>query len=440
MYVGIKKWGYDEWLSSAAISLFLALHLVIAGYPIILWDSARYLGSSLFLNPDYVSLSPVSYLLKPLITLAGAWGFAFFQIAILTYVTVSVLKFFNKNFTVGVIAILVSAAGYFAVQVMMDIYTAAGFLALFLVLNEDKDIFLYAILSICYVAHYENIFLFPLCAGIYWAIFDRKKFNLKLLPMTFLFLILVIGVFSANYLAENDFRFFPKVRYSMCAARIMADSPEIARSYMEKYPDSGFSKRKKLYEYAKTQADPFHVLLWDAKEGIGLGAGFNNFDKESKKFTSYALKNYKLTLFKNALKNTYRFLIKPGHKIGGESGKEPIEQFIGEFIPGQLAAAKNSLQYKGILSLISFELVYAMCSRITFPIIIFFIFLSFIKREIKNLKYYPFVVLTAIFILINAFAMSNFINIYLRYQLRVMLLPSLAASLIVADFLRHRKV
>lgn len=205
---------------------------------------------------------------------------------------------------------------------------------------------------------------------------------------------------------------------------------------MEKYPDSPLSKRKNLYEYAKTQPDPSHTLLWDAKEGIGLRTGANDLDQESKKFVFYALKNYKLKLLKNAVKNTCRFLVKPGYRISGESGKEPIDQFIGKFIPEQLEQAKNSLQYKGILAHINLKLIYAVCFYITFPAILLFIFFAFINREIQNLKYYPFAVLTAIFMVLNACVMSNFINIYLRYQLRIMILPSLAASLIYVDFFK----
>ena len=434
MYIGIKKWKKDECLLFIAFFLFLDLHLTIAAYPIITWDSARYLSGAVFLKPNCLSLTLVPYLLKPLVALSGAWGFAIFQMAILSYTLVSAVQFFHTNFIVGLLSMIISAAAYFAISVMMDIYTAIGLLALFLVLSGHKDLLLYIILSICYVAHYENILLFSVCAIIYWLIFNRREVHHTARPVIIAFAVPIIAVLLTNYFLGIGSLFFPKTLYTMPAVRIMADSREIAESYMKEYPDSYFSKCKKFYEYAVNKDDPFHILLWKEKESFGCRIDSVEFNNEAKKFTFYALKNYKYILFKNALKNTYRFLAMPGYCTIGGYNKYPMDGCIKKIMPWQFEDAKRSLQYKGKSLFMNFGLFYILCYYICFPIILFFVFGSFVNRKIKNSTLYPFAVFVVILVSVNACIMSNFVGPYSRYQLRLALLPALAAILIITNF------
>jgi hypothetical protein len=428
MYIGIKSWKNGDWVSFTVVLLFLGLHLIIAGFPIIDWDSIRYL----LLSPDPYSLPLIPYLLRPF----GVWGFAIFQIVILTYTLVTALKFFNKNFITGIISVFLSVAGYFAIQVMMDIYTAVGLLALFLILNGNKDIFLYIILSICYIAHTENLLLFPLCALIYWLIFDRRNFSFTLRPVIIAFIIPVLGSILMNYWLEKDFRFLPKEKYIMLATYIMAGSPEITRSYMEKYPGSEISQHRQFYEYALTKSNPFHILMWnswDRKEGFNWN---EKIRKEAKGFLLFALKNYKFKLLNNSIKNTFQSLVRPGEYVDTmHLTKGPIDAYL----PNQLKYAKDSLQYKGKLSSLSekLRLIYIATYYTSILIIPLFIFLSFINRKARNSKYYSFAIFAIIVILVNACIMANFIGIYLKLQLRVMLIPCLAISLIIADFFKR---
>jgi hypothetical protein len=431
MYIGIKSWKNGDWVSFALVFLFLGLHLIIAGFPIIDWDSIRYL----LISSDPYSLPLMPYLLRPF----GVWGFAIFQIVILTYTLVMALKFFNKSFIIGIISICLSAAGYFAIQVMMDTYTAVGLLALFLILNGNKDIFLYIILSVCYIAHPENLLLFPLCALMYWLIFDRRNFNFTLRPVIIAFIIPVIGSVLMNYWSEKDSRFLPKEKYIMLATYIMADSPEITRSYMEEYPGSEISQHRQFYEYALTKSNPYHILMWDSwdrKEGFNWN---EKIRKEAKGFLLFALKNYKFKLLNNSIKNTFYSLIRPGEYVDTmHLTKEPIDTYL----PNQLKYAKDSLQYKGKLSSLSrkLRLIYMTTYYTSILVILFFILFSFINPKARNPKYYPFAIFAIIIILVNACIMANFIGIYLRLQLRVMLIPCLAISLIIADlFKRHMR-
>ena len=443
MYIGITRWKRNEWVAFVSIVLFLGLHLAIARYPIIEWDSVRYLKEAFFLRSNPWTLGSVSYLLKPLVSLIGIWGFVVFQIAILTYTLVSVLKFFNKNFIVGVISIAISVAGYFAISVLMDIYTVVGLLALFLILNGDKDLFLYTIFSICYIAHPENLLLFPLSFLTYWAIFNRKGTNFRLLPITVSFIIPIIGVILTNYWLKKEIRFFPQQKYIMLATHIMVDSPKITRAYMEKYPDSELNRHKDFYEYALTTVDPYNTLFWDSwdrKEGFAYN---NSIKKESEGFILYALKYHKLEILNNSLKNTFSFLIlpRPGNSLGlMQTDKGPIDAFE-KFLPNRLKYAKNSLQYKGKLLPLSkkLKLIYIVVYYTSILTMLIFISNFFINCKTRDSKYYSFAVFSIIILLINAWIMSSWIGIVLRYQLRVMLIPCLAMSLIIMDFFEGRK-
>jgi hypothetical protein len=437
MYIGIIRWKKNEWVAFASISLFLGLHLAIVRYPILESDSARYLMEAFFLKSSPWSLGLTSYLLNPLVSLFGIWGFVVFQIAILTYALVSVLKFFNKNFIVGIISIVISLAGYFAISVMMEIYTVVGLLALFLILNGDKDIFLYIIFSICYIAHPENLLLFPLSALIYWAIFNRKSVNFTLLPIIASFIIPIIGVILTNYWLNKEIRFFPEQKYIMLATHIMEDSPEITKAYMEKYPNSEFNRYRDFYEYALTTGDPYNTLLWNKK-----GFAYNNsIKKEAEGFILYALKYHKFKILNHSLKNTFRFLIlpRPGNSLGMmQIDKRRIDK---KLLPNQLKYAKNSLQYKGKLLPLSkkLKLIYTVVYYTSILTMLFFISYFLINRKTRDLKYYSFTVFSIIIILINAWIMSNWIGIVLRYQFRVMLIPCLAMSLIVMDLFKGRR-
>jgi hypothetical protein len=435
MYIGIKRWKKNDWFSLIIIVLFLAAHLIVSGYPIITWDSIRYICASFFLMPFPFALMSISYLLRPFTIFFGIWGFPVFQIAIVAYALVSILKFFNKSFIVGIVSLAISIAGYFVISVMMDIYTAVGLLSLFLVLNGNKDILLYAILSICYIAHPENLLLFPFSALIYWLIFKRKNPGISFWRVVVLFVVLVIGVLIMNDRERREFRSFPETKYPSLATRIMADSPTITRAYIKKYPDSELHKHKEYYEYAINNKDPFQILFWsnwEDKGGFIYNPAVNGIHKEAGKFIFFALSNYKFEVLKNGLNNTWRFLFFPGDPLVLIVDKDQFDMFE-KWLPGQLfEGAKDSLQYKGKLANIKFRLIYAICYYLCFFSLLLFVNIPFFNRKIMNPNYYSFAVFSIIIILINACIMPNFVGIYLRYQLRIMLVPCLSMSLIVA--------
>ena len=438
MYLGITKWRRKEWGSFALLYLCCLFYLAIFRYPIILWDSPRYLHSAIYLEPNNLAPVLVSYLLHPLVVFVGAWGFAFFQIALLSYALVSSLKFFNKNFAVGIASILLSGAGFFAIQVMMDIYTAIGLLALFLVLNDYADILLYGIAGICYVAHYENILLFPLCAAVYLALFHRKHFFRTSVPILISFILFFVGVVATNYAAGKGFRFLTKAKYVMVATHIMVDSPVIARSYMEKYPDSSLVRKRERYEYIIAHVKwPLEAVVLDTRDGFFVDP--DRYEQRSKEFLLYAIKNYKLILLTRVAKNMSRFLMLPGGPEGLNAGRKQVEACIQELLPGQLKYARNSLQHKRMISPKDLKLLFIVSYYIAFPIILIFLFFPLLNASIRNHRYYPFVSFTAFIMLANALIMPN-VGIFLRYQLRIALLPCLAVTLIISDFFRKKHV
>ncbi len=428
MEISIKTWRKNDWISFFLISLFLTLQLLFVGYPIIAADSGRYLGAAIFLKDSSFSPTLTCYLISPLVMLMGVWGFPMFQIAILTYTLVSALKFFNKNATIGIISILISAAGFLALQVMMDIYTAIGLLALFLVLNGSKDIILHIILSLCFVAHYGNVFLFPICAALYWVIFNRKNPASLTLPII-LFIIPLIAAFLVNYWLNKDPRFLTKVKYGIIAARIMIDSPEIVRGYSKEYPESGLAKHMTQYENIILHKRRIGSLIFH--EELFPQAIIR---KEAKQFIVYALKNHSGTLLRSKSYGIYRFFIKPDYKSALILYRGTLVNKIEIFLPREIERIKKSLQYRNKLKVVNFEFFYIVCYYMSLLVISTFFILSFWFPNMRKTQYFSFVVFVIFLLFFNALIFSIG-PLHGRFQVRVLLLPCLAACLIISDVL-----
>lgn len=398
--ISIKNREKSEWVSFIAIFSVLTLHLAVVRYPIIFPDSHRYLNAAISLETNSYAPTLVCYLIRPLVILMGAWGFAIFQIAILTYVLMSALKFFNKNSTIGIISIIMSAAGFLAIMVMMDIYTAIGLLALFLILNGKRDIILYIILGISFTAHYGNIFLFPICTLVYWVIFNRKSFSvLRLLSIIFITPLIMASL--VNYCLDGDSRFLSKAKYSVIAASIMIDSPEITRAYMEKRPDSQLTNHRQEYEAIILHKRRVGSLLWGNGQGLYRKFGGSiKFNPEAKEFIVYALKNHPGILLKKSIYNIYEFLKRPHYN----------------------------------LSAIVSELFYEVCYYLSLLVILVFSVLSISFPKLRKTGHFSFVVFVIMVLFFNALIMP-FSCIMGRYQVRIMLLPCLAMCLIISEFL-----
>ncbi len=435
MDIGIKTWKRNDWTCFVLIFLVLTYELLFVGYPIIFPDSERYLGAAVFLRRSPYSPTLVCYLIRPLVVLLGAWGFAFFQIAILTYALVSTLRFFNKNAAIGIISIITSAAGFVAIAVMMDIYTAIGLLALFLVLNGSRDIILYIILSLCFIAHYGNIFLFPVCAILYWVIFKRKN-PATLALLAILFILPLVMAFLVNYRMEKNFRFLTTAKYSFIAARIMEDTPEVTRAYMEKYPASDLAKHRQEYEDIMSGRRKIVSIMWD-KNGLFDKFGGNiKFNSEAKEFVLYALKNHPGTLLRNIIYGIYRFLARPNYNSALIRRCGPLVRQVETYLPQQTEQIKKSLQYIDKLGVINFQPFYLLCYYISLLLSSGFLILCLWFPKMRKTRYFSFVVFVLFAIFFNALIFSIGLSGG-RFQVRALLLPCLAACLIVSDIFRY---
>jgi len=74
---------------------------------------------------------------------------------------------------------------------------------------------------------------------------------------------------------------------------------------------------------------------------------------------------------------------------------------------------------------------------IGFLVVFFYIF--FVSRKTNDRKYYTFSLFAIIITLVNACIMPNFIGQFFRYQLRILLVPCLAMSLIVMNFIERKR-
>lgn len=432
MHMGIKNWRRDEFASFALIFLALILHLLLVRYPIIYFDSRRYLSAALNLSTDARFPTLVCYLIRPLVILMGAWGFAIFQIVLLTYVLVSSLKFFGKHSSIGILSIIISAAGFMATAVMMDIYTAIGLLALFLILNGSRDIILCTILSICFVAHYGNVFMFPVYALLHWLIFNRKNFA-TLALVIILFIIPLLIACAVNYGLEENFRFLPKRKYLRMAVSIMKVYPELTKSYMKKRFPSRWAeyKQKHVGSRKKMTEEALRRFFWNFDGPV-------NINKEAKKFIAYTVRNNSGILLKKIIPNTYKFLKRPYYRKALAIRETALIKIVNEFLPHQMEQAKKSLQYRDNLSAIVFDFFYRICYSASLLVISAFLICSICFIKLRKTKYFSFVVFAITTLVVNALIMHTRGSIG-RLQVRMLILPCLAMCLIVSDLNLWRK-
>jgi len=228
--------------------------------------------------------------------------------------------------------------------------------------------------------------------------------------------------------------------YTAMAMRIATNLPEITRAYVAENPSSPIAKHRQLYEDAlsnKTANEAMPIILWSKGSFIDSCGGTRTFNPEAKRFLAYVLKKHHLTLLKGIWKigsnNTYMFLIHPDCQDAFFPSKDLVVRQTAKYLPHQIKQAERSARCSGnmpVKNLINFyKFSYYMSNTI---VLLFFIFSCFFTR-IRKSNYFSFALFALIVISINAVIMPNLSDLCGRYQARIMLLPALAASLIISD-------
>ncbi|MBN3040436.1 MAG: hypothetical protein JW867_04850 [Candidatus Omnitrophica bacterium] len=393
----------------------------------------------MFFETSPHALTLTSFLLKPFVSIFWVWGFPVFQSLILAYSLVMLLKYFRKNLFYGLISLFFSGISLLTIAVLSDVYTSAGLLALFLILRGDKDLVLYAILAISFIAHYGNIALFPLTGFIWWQLFERREVG-RLMLIAGLFLFLVLLSASINYFIEGEFRFFPEKKYSFLTARIITDAPETFRSYIKEAPDSSLAKNKDVYEDMLGAGRGSQAMLWHAGNFLDRLGNKDQINRETKRFLIWSVKNRSGALARISANNTYHLLMDMGCWFILKSDSTIIRKHMNQFMPRLSNREKQALVTRYGYNIRFLSVILKQAYYLSYLVNIIGLSIAFFCKKFRNSQTFPFLVFSSIAFLINGFFMANFSGIFLRYLIRIMLLPLFSSVLVLSYFFSPMRI
>ena len=406
------------------------MHLIITRFPLIYPDSKRYLSMAVNGHPlNVFAPTLVSWMLGPLCHFIGAWAFAAFQIVLLSYALATFLEYFRMPLFLGVAAILCSAAGFMATAVMMDIYTAIGLISLFLILSGKKNLLLFIILGICFAAHYGNMLLFGAMSVLCFWLSQSKKRRVTWLAVAIVFLTAYIGIMLINLSVPERLKYRDWGPYSTVAGRIMRTFPDLISSYADKYPDSLIA-HDRLYLEMESQR-PLQLELKRTKAMLR--------HDEAWRFLLFSVSDAPGRMTHLAMRNTFDFLLFPDFQEALVRNQNPLRSIVGSFLPQQLPQIQGSLQDRNRLGVINRSVFYKISYAVAMFTLAGYLLCTLVFPRMRKKIYFGFVFFSFIALLCNAIICSNLIlTVYRficgRHQVRILLVPYLAAALILADY------
>lgn len=429
-------WDKKNWFNFVVIFIVLFFHTILLKFPIFISDSSRYISASPFLKPSPHCSALVFWLMHPLTGLFGCWGVVLFQQLIIAYTVTIALRFLKQPLWVVLVAIFFSGMGYVSSAILMDSYTAAGLIALFLILNNCDDVILYAILCVCFLAHYGNLFLFPLTTLCFYFFVKDKKYSIKIISVVLIiFAAMLTLLFFSHQYEKNKFSTVVKFEYEWIAARFLSDFPQIYESYVLAYPNRKLASYKTFYDQVVQKKLTFYDgdFLW------GNDSFVNNFPevcgKESEMFVRYVISTYPTQVLCSIIKNTINFIFRiPEIKNTFISFPEELDKVLTDNCPKNIANYYLShiqmpkipnfvcLAYKfWYICILYFFMLYIVLLCLRFPI----------DQFIKLMVLFSF-----ISFIINAILCGGFVGIYPRYQIRILLVQSLATTILIKEIIK----
>ncbi len=412
--------------TALVIYLVLLTHLYFLGFPIIMGDSHRYMGAAMLKNSSHSRLIILCVTLGPLVWAIGVWGFPIFSMSLLTYVLCATLKHLRKNVVVGSLAVVLSAAGFVSSEVMMDIYSAIGLLALYLVLSGKGEPILYFIIGTCYITHYGNILLFPLVCLFYLATFGKvdKRLLITLALVFFIPVLIQMGHFQVT---TEEFRLFPTSRNTYLVENTIFNMPSITRGYIISHPDSKLAEHADVYENdiekiaLKGEFVPYRIYPFK-KTLMPILWRHRLFENEARDIVSYALLEHKWTLIRFWTDRTVKFLSKPDFHQALVRSRTFLDVCL-ESYPRHIEQANGSLQQRNMLSLIVSG-IFLQTYYLGILMTILVTLVGSIRRKYIDDDVYKLAVFCLFVLIFNAIIMTA-PGGYGRYQVRVLLLPTL---------------
>jgi hypothetical protein len=426
-----QYWKRTDWTAAAFIFSLLILYPVMNGYPFIYPDSWSY-ASGLW-KADMRSPT-LGFAMRPVIFIAGMWGFVVVQTAVTTISLIFLSKyvFGETRKYVIILSIILAGVGFFSGYLMADIWTGMGLIALFSILTGYVSPAIAIFLVFSLSTHYGNFPIFAFTAMLFWLIIKCSRRTLIIVMLCILGSMTLIV--SANF-TVGAHRFSSDVSYSFIASRILYDIPETIEQKCQDDPSFRLCNFKSdIFAVKREQQQPSD-LIWHMWRRDDISR--KEFEHLAKELVIYSLPRFPLKHVLSAIKNTFLqlsyFSMADGFPSVGD--KTYVIKKFKEHFPDDYTAYKKSWQ--------AHENVYKVLKRLETPLSILYWIAMLVcvfsvtigwKSLHDNLKL-QLALFALIAVVINAFFMSNLSGVLGRFQARIVFLPMFASLGIVSRWI-----
>ena len=295
-----QYWKKPDWIAAIFIFGLLMLYPLMNGYPFIYPDSWSYVSGMWKAGMRSPTLG---FAMRPVILIAGIWGFVIVQTAVTTLSLIFLSKyvFGDVRKRVVLLSIMLAGIGFFSGYLMADIWTVMGLIALFSILTGYTSPTIAILLGFSLSTHYGN---FPVLAGtalLFWLFIKNSRRTMIIV------LLCILGamtlVVTANF-AVGVHRFSSGTSYTWIASRILYDIPEIIEKKCQDDPDFRLCAIKS--DMLAARGNQHSELIWYMWSRDDISK--TEFEHLAKELVMYSLLHFPLEQIAAAIKNTFEQL------------------------------------------------------------------------------------------------------------------------------------
>lgn len=416
----------------AAGSLFLMIPALYNSYPLVTSDSGAYINNGWVIHMPHDR--PIGYSLFIRISSLNSltlWGVVIFQAVIgallMQLIMRSVLGIRYHDFHFLGIALLTgvaTSAGWFAGQIMPDIFTAYLLLALCIlffipVVRKGWRWGLYLFIALCAFVHTSNLLISLLLGAVLFVYALIRKRSDLFRPASILLIISIVGwvvVSSMHAIAGRGFR-LSSASHVFIMSRMVENG--ILDSYLHKYCDT---EAYELCSWRGKFPDRQWDFMWSDSGPFIQTGGWAESEKEYNKIIRGSLADPRflgMHIVKNSLATIRQLpLIYVGD--GLMPFNEPSNPFwkVQQYFGDELKEYRSSLQQTGMLRFEYFNILIVLFSLFSIVATLIAGGVRYMGDE-STVFFRRIFKLVALFLICNAAITATFSTVIGRFQSRV---------------------
>ncbi len=435
-----------EWLYLLVSTLFLMVAAFYNGFPLVNPDSGTYISSGLMLQPP--SDRPITYgMLIRLFSINGLnlWPVIFVQSFTMGWLINEIIKEqLNTNykpwFSLIIIAplSLLSSLSWISSELIADVYTSMGFLALIALLQlpkgSKKRTLLFVIYFFAIATHLSHLLIFVLLIVLLYFIakyFYNSETLIQIRKNLFISLLLSLAslIIVSNSSSRSGHVF------------IMASFLEkgVLKEYLdEKCPTTNYA----LCKYKNNMLVDANYFLWNTGSPLLIEGGNVKVKDEYTKIISGIISSPKLVyhFIKQSIdfcyRQSYNFKIGDGNTPLGEDCY--IQYVMFTYFQNQYSAYINSVQNKDHLMPAIEKANFVFKNVIIFSLALLIIMLLLFRKKLSKSAYFLCFSSTAL-IIINIVDCATFAQVNGRYGCRVIWLIPFLFFIVLLSLLKSSR-